>query len=85
MVAPPPTSVQLTEPASAIQYSILIAAFTAVALAIWRRTGDFGYGVAVAGAAGAIIALVLGNGTATAVALMVMGIGIAVSIYERRA
>jgi len=85
VLAPPPTSVQLTEPASAIQYSILIATFTAIALAIWRRTGDFGYGVAVAGVAGAIIALVLGNGTAVAVALMVMGIGIAVSIYERRA
>jgi hypothetical protein len=84
-VAPPPTSVQLTEPASAIQYSILIATFTAIALAIWRRTGDFGYGVAVAGVAGAIIALVLGNATAVAVAVMVMGIGIAVSIYERRA
>jgi hypothetical protein len=85
VLAPPPTSVQLTEPASAIQYSILIAAFTAVALAIWRRTGDFGYGVALAGVAGAIIALVLGNATAVAVALMIMGIGIAVSIYERRA
>jgi hypothetical protein len=85
VLAPPPTSVQLTEPASAIQYSILIATFTAIALAIWRRTGDFGYGAALAGAAGAIIALVLGNGTAVAVALMVMGIGIAVSIYERRA
>jgi hypothetical protein len=84
-VAPPPMNIQLTEPALAIQYSILIATFTAIALAIWRRTGDFGYGVALAGVSASIIGLVIQNGTAVAVSLMVMGIGIAVSIYERRA
>jgi hypothetical protein len=84
-VAPPPMNIQLTEPAAAIQYSILIATFTAIALAIWRRTGDFGYGVALAGVSASIIGLVIQNGTAVAVSLMIMGIGIAVSIYERRA
>ncbi|MCI4438148.1 MAG: hypothetical protein JHC33_15180, partial [Ignisphaera sp.] len=84
ILAPPPTSAPLTEPAVAIQYTILVATFTGIALAIWRRTGDFGYGVAVAGVASAIIGLVLGNGTAVAIALAIMGIGIAISIAERR-
>jgi len=84
ILAPPPTNAPLTQPAVAIQYTILVAVFTGVALAIWRRTGDFGYGTAVAGVASAIIGLVLGNGTAVAVALMIMGIGIAISIAERR-
>ena len=84
VLAPPPTSAPLTELAAAIQYTILISTFTGIALAIWRRTGDFGYGAALAGVAGAIIGLVLGNGTAVAISLAVMGIGIAVSIAERR-
>jgi hypothetical protein len=82
--APPPINIALTEPAIAIQYTVLVAVFAGVALAIWRRTGDFGYGVAVAGITAAVIGIVLRNGTATAVSLMIMGIGVAVSIYERR-
>ena len=87
-LAPPPSlpggTPVITRGVGDLRYAIIAITLAGVALGVWRRTGDFGFGIALAGFTGIILFLAIGNTQATAIAAFIVVIGVAVSIAERR-